>query len=89
MCSKANKRSVALRLLRYFRCPLTTLCAGYIKMQRALLFFQPTRLLYLDYCLFVLRFYNPENPMGSCLARLVFLTTLLLAKLMANSADIN
>ena len=29
-------------------------------------------------CLFVLRFYGPVNPMGSCRARSVYLTTLLL-----------
>ena len=30
---------------------------------------------------FVLRFYGPINPMGSCLARSVYLTTLLLGRL--------
>ena len=33
---------------------------------------------YLNNCLFVLRFYGPVNPMGSCRARSVYLTTLLL-----------
>ena len=32
-------------------------------------------------CLFVLRFYGPVNPMGSCQARSVYLTTLLLGRL--------
>ena len=32
-------------------------------------------------CLFVLRFYGPVNPMGSCRARSVCLTTLLLGRL--------
>ena len=32
-------------------------------------------------CLFVLRFYGPVNPMGSCRARLVYLTTRLLSRL--------
>ena len=32
-------------------------------------------------CLFVLRFYGPVNPMGSCQARSVFLRTLLLGRL--------
>ena len=27
-------------------------------------------------CLFVLRFYNPVNPVGSCRARIIYLTTL-------------
>ena len=32
-------------------------------------------------CLFVLRFYSPVNPMGSCRARSVYLTTHLLSRL--------
>ena len=32
-------------------------------------------------CLFVLRFYGPVNPMGSCRARSVYLTTRLMGKL--------
>ena len=32
-------------------------------------------------CLFVLRFYGPVNPMGSCRARSVYLTTRLLSRL--------
>ena len=32
-------------------------------------------------CLFVLRFYGPVNPMGSCRARSVYLTTRLLGRL--------
>ena len=28
-----------------------------------------------SFCLFVLRFYGPVNPMGSCRARSVYLTT--------------
>ena len=32
-------------------------------------------------CLFVLMFYGPVNPMGSCQARSVYLTTLLLGRL--------
>ena len=31
--------------------------------------------------LFVLRFYGPVNPMGSCLARSVYLTTRLMGRL--------
>ena len=43
-------------------------------------------------CLFVLRFYNPVNPMGSCRAQSVYLTTRLLSRLktarwVANSED--
>ena len=34
-----------------------------------------------DNCLFVLRFYGPVNPMGSCRARSVYLTTRLLDRL--------
>ena len=34
-----------------------------------------------DVCLFVLRFYGPVNPMGSCRARSVYLTTRLLGRL--------
>ena len=33
------------------------------------------------FCLFVLRFYGPVNPMGSCRARSVYITTLLLGRL--------
>ena len=32
-------------------------------------------------CLFVLRFYGPVNPTGSCRARSVYLTTRLLGRL--------
>ena len=32
-------------------------------------------------CLFVLRFYGPVNPIGSCLAWSVYLTTCLLGRL--------
>ena len=32
-------------------------------------------------CLFVLRFYGPVNPIGSCRARSVYLTTRLLGRL--------
>ena len=32
-------------------------------------------------CLFMLRFYGPVNPMGSCLVRSVYLTTRLLGRL--------
>ena len=35
----------------------------------------------IDVCLFVLRFYGPVNPMGSCRARSVYLTTRLLGRL--------
>ena len=35
----------------------------------------------LKVCLFVLRFYGPVNPMGSCRARSVYLTTRLLGRL--------
>ena len=35
----------------------------------------------LKVCLFVLRFYSPVNPMGSCRARSVYLTTRLLDRL--------
>ena len=35
----------------------------------------------LNVCLFVLRFYGPVNPMGSCQARSVYLTTRLLGRL--------
>ena len=35
----------------------------------------------LRFCLFVLRFYGPVNPMGSCRARPVYLTTRLLDRL--------
>ena len=33
------------------------------------------------FCLFVLRFYGPVNPMGSCRAQSVYLTTRLLGRL--------
>ena len=33
-----------------------------------------------SYCLFVLRFYGPVNPVGSCRARSVYLTTRLLGR---------
>ena len=36
---------------------------------------------HLSYCLFVLRFYGPVNPMGSCWARSVYLTTRILGRL--------
>ena len=39
------------------------------------------RLLHLMICLFVLRFYGPVNPLGSCRARSVYLTTRLLDRL--------
>ena len=50
------------------------------------------RKLFQPCCLFVLRFYGPVNPMGSCRARSVYLTTRLLGRLsplsgFANSAD--
>ena len=32
-------------------------------------------------CLFVLRFYGPVNPMGSCRARSVYLTTRIMCRL--------
>ena len=34
-----------------------------------------------QWCLFVLRFFGPVNPMGSCRARSVYLTTRLLGRL--------
>ena len=34
-----------------------------------------------EFCLFVLGFYGPVNPMGSCRARSVYLTTCLLGRL--------
>ena len=39
------------------------------------------RTLQLTIILFVLRFYGPVNPMGSCRARSVYLTTCLLGRL--------
>ena len=36
---------------------------------------------YILVCLFVLRFYGPVNPVGSCRARSVYLTTRLLGRL--------
>ena len=39
------------------------------------------RLWFIAICLFVLRFYGPVNPMGSCWARSVYLTTCLLGRL--------
>ena len=36
---------------------------------------------YVFVCLFALRFYGPVNPMGSCRARSVYLTTRLLGRL--------
>ena len=38
-----------------------------------------------EVCLFVLRFYGPVNPMGSCRARSVYLTTHLLGRLSPQS----
>ena len=46
--------------------------------------FQPISIENLSYflmILFVLRFYDPVNPMGSCRARSVYLTTRLLDRL--------
>ena len=40
--------------------------------------------LYLRKCLFVLRFYGPNNPMGSCRARSIYLTTRLLCRQSSN-----
>ena len=37
-------------------------------------------LIWIHVCLFVLRFYGPVNPMGSCRARSVYLTTRLLGR---------
>ena len=34
-----------------------------------------------DFCLFVLRFYGPVDPLGSCQAQSTYLTTLLLGRL--------
>ena len=34
-----------------------------------------------NFCLFVLRFYGPVNPNGSCRARSVYLTTFLLGRI--------
>ena len=43
---------------------------------------QPIRNLYqIQVCLFVLRFYGPVNPMESCQAQSVYLTTRLLGRL--------
>ena len=43
--------------------------------------FSRADLVLLGVCLFVLRFYGPVNPMGSCQARSVYLTTHLLGRL--------
>ena len=55
-------------------------------LQKLLTFFQQKISAYLritrcKFCLFVLRFYDPVNPMGSCRARSVYLTTRLLGRL--------
>ena len=44
------------------------------------IFFEVTKDVF-PVCLFVLRFYGPVNPMGSCRARSVYLTTRLLGRL--------
>ena len=36
---------------------------------------------FIQVCLFVLRFYSPINPVGSCRARSIYLTTLSLGRL--------
>ena len=51
----------------------------FIKISQALVF--SCFLLDLEVCLFVLRFYSPVNPLGSCRERSVYLTTHLLGKL--------
>ena len=38
-------------------------------------------------CLFVLRFYVPVNPMGSCRVRSVYLTTRLLGRLVLKAVN--
>ena len=45
------------------------------------LYFCGTVELFSNFSLFVLRFYGPVNPMGSCRARSVYLTTRLLGRL--------
>ena len=40
-----------------------------------------TYLTIMDWITFVLRFYGPVNPFGSCRARSVYLTTLVLGRL--------
>ena len=42
---------------------------------------QAFKIPYTCFCLFVLRFYSPINPVGSCRVRSVYLTTLLLGRL--------
>ena len=41
-----------------------------------------------QHCLFVLRFYGPVNPMGSCRARSVYLTTRLLGRLSLSGSPV-
>ena len=48
-------------------------------------YFLAKRMACLELCLFVLRFYGPVNPMGSCQARSVYLTTRLLGRLSPQS----
>ena len=43
---------------------------------------------FIGHCLFVLRFYGPVNPMGSCRARSIYLTTRLLGRLSPLSTSI-
>ena len=52
-----------------------------IEMISALPSFLTSTLWWIPVCLFVLRFYGPVNPMGSCRARSVYLTTRLLGRL--------
>ena len=40
-----------------------------------------SKIFVISICLFVLRFYGPVSPMGSCQARSVYLTTGLLGRL--------
>ena len=62
---------------------------GSLQGSRNLIMFLPRgmRLLFIGYCVwsflhyYVLRFYGPVNPMGSCRARSVYLTTRLLGRL--------
>ena len=53
---------------------------GNIYVSCCIIFFQ-TLFFFVSVCLFMLRFYDPVNPMGSCRARSVYLTPRLLGRL--------
>ena len=59
-----------------------TLSKRYVSTGRDFVIFMKLKIYHIyRICLFVLRFYGPVNPLGSCRARSVYLTTHLLGRL--------